>query len=294
MDTVIRYNSDGEIISSDVIGTNDAIKYVRPPKEGSKEKHYKKNEEQIGIMSQELGGFYFMLYFENKELFDGRIDEKHISRLIYLATYLDYESNRLVERKGRSNEILVEKDIKAKLKLDKKTYRTFIDEVVAKNLLMFRNDGIYLSERFFCKGKCPRDGRQFSRVYISTVRQLYTQISPRQHKTLSYLFKLLPYCDFEYNVITKHPNQEDAMKYRMNKTDVAEILNIDYKAYINIEKALENLEITIMGEEYYVLCSVSVRCGKEKKDFYAVNPLLFNSGNEIDKLQSIWTQMLKK
>ena len=75
MDTVIRYNSDGEIISSDVIGTNDAIKYVRPPKEGSKEKHYKKNEEQIGIMSQELGGFYFMLYFENKELFDGRIDE---------------------------------------------------------------------------------------------------------------------------------------------------------------------------------------------------------------------------
>ena len=172
MDTVIRYNSDGEIISSDTIGANDAIKYIKPPKEGSKEKHYKKNEEKIGIMSQELGGFYFMLYFENKELFDGRIDEKHISRLIYLATYLDYDNNRLVERIGRSNEILTEEDIKAKLKLDKKTYRTFIDEVVAKNLLMFKEDGIYLSERFFCKGKCPRDGRQFSRVYISTVNEI--------------------------------------------------------------------------------------------------------------------------
>ena len=294
MDTVIRYNSDGEIISSDTIGANDAIKYIKPPKEGSKEKHYKKNEEKIGIMSQELGGFYFMLYFENKELFDGRIDEKHISRLIYLATYLDYDNNRLVERIGRSNEILTEKDIKAKLKLDKKTYRTFIDEVVAKNLLMFKEDGIYLSERFFCKGKCPRDGRQFSRVYISTVRQLYTQISPRQHKTLSYLFKLLPYCDFEYNVITKHPNQEDAMKHRMTREDVAELLNVNLNTYKKIENSLEELEVIIMGETYYVLCSVTIKCGKERRSFYAVNPLLFNSGNEIDKLQSVWTQMLKK
>ena len=294
MDTVIRYNSDGEIISSDTIGANDAIKYIKPPKEGSKEKHYKKNEEKIGIMSQELGGFYFMLYFENKELFDGRIDEKHISRLIYLATYLDYDNNRLVERIGRSNEILTEKDIKAKLKLDKKTYRTFIDEVVAKNLLMFKEDGIYLSERFFCKGKCPKDGRQFSRVYISTVRQLYTQISPRQHKTLSYLFKLLPYCDFEYNVITKHPNQEDAMKHRMTREDVAELLNVNLNTYKKIENSLEELEVTIMGETYYVLCSVTIKCGKERRSFYAVNPLLFNSGNEIDKLQSVWTQMLKK
>ena len=294
MDTVVRYNSDGEIISSDTIGANDAIKYIKPPKEGSKEKHYKKNEEKIGIMSQELGGFYFMLYFENKELFDGRIDEKHISRLIYLATYLDYDNNRLVERIGRSNEILTEKDIKAKLKLDKKTYRTFIDEVVAKNLLMFKEDGIYLSERFFCKGKCPRDGRQFSRVYISTVRQLYTQISPRQHKTLSYLFKLLPYCDFEYNVITKHPNQEDAMKHRMTREDVAELLNVNLNTYKKIENSLEELEVTIMGETYYVLCSVTIKCGKERRSFYAVNPLLFNSGNEIDKLQSVWTQMLKK
>ena len=294
MDTVVRFNEYGEIISSDIIGTYDDIKYIKPPKEGSKEKHYKKNEEKMGKMSQELGGFYFMLYFENNELFDGRIDEKHISRLIYLATYLDYENNRLVERVGRSNEVLTEKDVKAKLNLDKKTYRAFMDEVIAKNLLTFNDDGIYLSERFFCKGKCPKDGRQFSRVYVSTVRQLYLQTIPKQHKTLSYLFKLLPYCDLEYNVITKHPNKEDAMKYRMNKVDVAGLLNVEYKTYINIEKALENLEITVMGEDYYVLCSVTVKCGKEKKEFYAVNPLLFNSGNNIDKLQNVWTQMLKK
>ena len=290
--TVVRFDEHGNIISSDVIGENDNIRFIKPAKEGSKK--YKKNDDNISRMSDELGGFYFMLYFENKELFDGRINEKQISRLIYLATYLDYDNNRLVERRGRSNEPLFEKDIKEKLKLDKRVYKEFIEEVVSKNLLTFQDDGIYLSERFFCKGKCPKDGRKFSRVYISTVRQLYTQVNPKQHKTLSHLFKLLPFCDFEYNIITKHPNQEDSLKYRMTREQVAELLNVKGETYKTLEKNFEDLVITVHGEEYYVMCSVIIKCGGQKKSFYAINPLLFNSGNEVDKLKNVWTLMLKK
>ena len=84
------------------------------------------------------------------------------------------------------------------------------------------------------------------------------------------------------------------MRYRMTREDVAELLNVNFNTYKKLESSLEDLEITIMGETYYVLCSVTIKCGKERRSFYAINPLLFNSGNEIDKLQSVWTQMLKK
>lgn len=292
MNTIVRYDEEGNIISSDVIGDNDSIKYVKPPKEGAKAyKKVKENNDKMSKLTNELGGFYFMLYYDNK-LFDGCIDEKHICRLIYLATFLDYDSNRLVERQGRSNVTLTEKDIKAKLGLDKKTYKTFKDDVVGEGIVSFEDDGIHLSTHYFIKGKAPHKC-SFSRVYVKTVRQLYEQVQPRQHKTLSYFFKLLPYCDYEYNVITSCPDTDEAMEHRMTREDIAELLEMDFNAFKKLEKALENLQVDLFGETYCVMGSVTVKCGGKKRMFYVVNPLIFNSGNEFDKLHNVWTQMLK-
>lgn len=293
MDTVVRYDEEGNIISSDTIGKNDGIKYVKPPKEESKTyKKIKESNNKMNNLTEELGGFYFMIYYENNKLFDGRIDEKHICRLIYLATFLDYDSNKLVERQGRNNVALTEKDIKEKLGLDKKTYKTFKDDVVGKGIVSFEDDGIHLSTDYFIKGKAPHKC-SFSRVYVKTVRQLYEQVQPRQHKTLSYFFKLLPYCDYEYNVITSCPDTDEAMEHRMTREDIAELLEMDFNAFKKLEKALENLQVDLFGETYCVMGSVTVKCGGKKRMFYVVNPLIFNSGNEFDKLHNVWTQMLK-
>ena len=79
----------------------------------------------------------------------------------------------------------------------------------------------------------------------------------------------------------------------MTKQDIATLLGMDIKAYEKTEKALENLEIDLFGETYYVMGSVTIKCGGKKRMFYVVNPLIFNSGNEFDKLHNMWTQMLK-
>lgn len=290
--TIVRFDSEGNIISSDLIGEFDSVKYIKQPKEGTKEYlNYKKSQDKLGRLTEELGGFY-MLYY-NESLFDNKIDIKHICRIIFLATFLEYDTNKLVERQGRTNLSLAEKDIKRELNLDNKTYKSFKEEMIANEIMSIKEDGIYLSFNYFKKGNAMQDGRSFSRVYVNTIRELYRQVSGRQHKTLSYLFKLLPFCDFEYNVITYAPNESEAMSQTLTREDIAKLLEVDFQTYKKIESSLMNLKATLQGSEYYVIGSVTFGRGREKKRFYVINPLIYNSGDNFENLHSIWTKLLK-
>ena len=233
-----------------------------------------------------------MLYY-NDSLFDNRIDVKHICRIIFLATFLEYDTNRLVKRDGRINKPLTEKDIKKELRLDKKTYKSFKDEMLNNGIMVIEQDSIYLSPKKKKKGNVIQDGRNFSRVYVNTVRELYYQISGRQHKTLSHLFRLLPYCDYEYNTISTKPNTEEALDTTLTKEDIAELLNLDLKTYEKVERSLMDLKITIQGDMYYVIGSVTFGRGRDKKRFYVINPLIYNSGSSFEDLHSVWTKLLK-
>ena len=289
--TVVRFDEEGNIVSSDSIGENDSVKYVKPPKETKDFRALKKNREKLGKLTEELGGFYMLYYHDS--LFDNRIDVKHICRIIFLATFLEYDTNRLVKRDGRINKPLTEKDIKKELRLDKKTYKLFKDEMLNNDIMTIDESGIYLSINYFKKGNVIQDGRNFSRVYVNTVRELYYQISGRQHKTLSHLFRLLPYCDYEYNTISMKPNTEEALDTTLTKEDIAELLNLDLKTYEKIERSLMDLKITIQGDTYYVMGSVTFGRGRDKKHFYVVNPLIYNSGSSFESLHSIWAKLLK-
>ena len=290
--TVVRFDSEGNIVSSDLIGEFDSVKYIKPPKEGTKEYfQYKKSQDKLGRLTEELGGFY-MLYY-NESLFDNKIDIKHICRIIFLATFLEYDTNKLIERQGRTNITLTEKDIKRELNLDNKTYKSFKEEMIANEIMSIKEDGVYLSFNYFKKGTAIRDGRSFSRVYVSTIRELYRQVSGRQHKTLSHLFRLLPFCDYEYNTISSNPNTDEALSTTLTKEEIANLLNLDLKGYEKVEASLMNLKVVLKGEVYYVMGSVTFGRGREKKRFYVVNPLIYNSGDNFESLHSIWTKLLK-
>lgn len=305
MDTVVRYNSDGEVISSDVIGSNDAIKYVRPPKEGSKEKikHVRHSEDLCNKITETLGGFYWMIYYDNR-LFDGLVDNKHIARIIYLATFLEYDTNKLVyNNTGKVNIPLTERDIKSELSLDRRVYCDFKKEMIDNGILIFKANGIYLSSEWFYKGEVRTSRKaimesngSFSRIYDGTIKQLYKQISTRQHITLGYLFKLLPYCDHEYNIISANPNTEYAMDNVLTKKDIAKLLGVDTEAYRKIEKQLMSFYITVNDIDYYLLGRATFETKDGSNSFYVVNPLIFNSASkkDFDKLERIWRRLLIK
>lgn len=287
--TYVAYDQDNNIVDVIELKEGDTIKHTEP--NSKKKEEYLKNLTGIGKMTDDLGGFY-MLYYSEK-LFDGKVSEKHISRLIFLATYIEYDTNRLVYSvNGKTNIPFTEEDVKYELGLKKNAYIDFKKELKENNIIQFTKDGIFLSKEYFNKGEEKQKNNYFGRMYIKTIRQVYVQISPKQHKTLSHLFRLMPYVNYEYNVITSQPNSPTPLRYRLNKIQVAELLNMDIKTYERVEKELLKLKINFRGESYFLIGSVTVRT-QGKRQFYAVNPLLYSSGNNYEQLNSVWMQLLK-
>lgn len=260
------------------------------------QQEYFKNKTDLGKMESDLGGFY-MLYY-NKRLFDGLISQTHIARIIYLATYIEYDTNKLVfHENGQKNIPFTERDIKKILGIkDRQTFYDFKKEVLDSDIMIIQDDGIYMSKKYFNKGK-DNSNSYFMKMYIDTIQQLYRQINTRQHKTLGYLFQLIPFIDYEFNIITRYPHSEQALEHLMIKEDIAELLKVDLETYKKIEKQLLKLVITFRDKTYPLIGDVSIRALNVetnrlyKTNYYVVNPLIYSSINDYSIIEEINSQL---
>lgn len=303
--TLYVVSNDGEVEQVKELTDDQKIK-ITTTKQEEYLKHKEKSDDLCSQVEAELGGFCWVIYYNN-ELFDNKIDVKHIARIIYLATFLEYDTNRLVfHEQGRSNKPFTEQDLKEKLGfLDNKTYNNFKKQMVKSGILIFEEAYISMSAEFFHKGSIAQHDKQikvlggsYSRLYVNTIRALYEGLTDtRQHKTLGYLFQLLPYCDYEYNIITRSPNTEEAYEEVLTKKDIAELLGIGEDAFKRIEKQLRKLIIKVRDVEYYVIGKETLEFGSGEDiktyQFYVVNPLIFNCQrrDNFTSLARIWRKL---
>ena len=263
---------------------------------------YLKNKTDLGKMESDLGGFY-MLYY-NERLFDGLISDTHIARVIYLATFIEYDTNKLVfYENGKINKPFTEKDIRQLLKIkDRQTYYDFKKEVLDSGIMTITDSGIYMSKTYFNKGKDDKSNKfYFMKMYIDTIRQLYEQTNTRQHKTLGHLFKLIPFIDYEYNILTNSPNTNDRIKERlMTKKDIAKLLDMDLKTYERVEQQLLKLTITFRDKKYPLIGAISIKALDtemnriRKTNCYVINPLIYSSINDYNVIDEINKQLWLK
>ena len=164
--------------------------------------------------ARQLGGFVTMCYVKDELLFNKLgISQPNIARLIYTSTYIDYndrEENVLIKKRTSEGKKYIDrKYLKKILKLSTKTFNSFMDEMIDKQLLFEANDKIYVSTEYFSKGKCRFKDGTYTRLYINTTKSLYENCTVRQHKQLSYVYQLIPFMHFKNNVICKNPYEED-------------------------------------------------------------------------------------
>ena len=281
----------------------DDSAYIDINIQSEKQKQFLRSKNRMENMESDLGGFY-MLYY-NEKLFDGLISDKHIAKVIYLATFVEYDTNRLVfPQAGRKAVPFTEQDVKTVLGLtNRTTYAEFKKEIIDSGIMLITDDGIYMSKQYFNKGTEKGNQYYFVKMYIDTIRQLYRQTSTRQHKTLGHLFKLIPYVDYRYNIITKTPNDPElAVENRLTKEQVAQLLEMDLEAYKKVENQLLKLKIDFRGKTYCLIGHVTLKTVDVDnnivlKNHYVVNPLIYSSINNYEALNevcnSLWFRMLK-
>lgn len=240
-----------------------------------------------------LGGFIHMIYAKNEKLFNNaNLDKANISRIIYLATYMDYEQKGLVihqlkDKYGKflSCEAMNKKTIQSVLNLGDTAFKKFLKNMKDNNIIFEVKKKIYINTEYFVKGiieDFDDNNKGYCRLFINTVRNLYEGCKPTRHKVLSSVYQLMPFVHYSNNMICHNPDGLESNAIPMSLKDIGNVLNIeDNKGNLNkLMRELSGFTVTF-DTEYKLLSYVRMY----DKDFYFVNPYIVYSGNDINKLR---------
>lgn len=292
---------NGNIEYAGLMKDSEDIKIIK--KTSDEQKNAIKRKDDLGNYANELGGFIFIMYINNELLFNNiGLDRSNISRLIYLATYIDYndrEENVLVKH-GKNNKIeyLTKKDIKEIMTLSDATLSRFLNDLRSNELLYEANDKFYITTKYFSKGKSNFDKRKYTRIFINTTRELYKGCSTRQHTKLSYVFQLIPFLNYETNILCSNPNETN--KNKLDKLGLIDIckslgLSTDKKSMSKFEHDLYKISINIDGNNYYMFTRVITK-GEYCSNYFVINPNIIWNGSNIDETKDTikWLYFNKK
>lgn len=244
--------------------------------------------------TSDLGGYVHMFYVKNELLFNKvDIDRANIARLIYLSTYMDYNDRQenLLVRHGNDNKVeaLNRNDIKKLLNLSDRAFLNFINNMTENKLIFKVEDKYYINNEYFTKGKCNIEG-DYTRIFINTTRMLFESCTSKQHKQLSYMYQLIPFMNYNLNIICRNPNENDISKLeKLSLKEICEILKIstEKKSMNMFENNLLKFNIVVNGKKQFILKRVIVKGYNSRNDYFVINPNVTWSGNDISEMKSV-------
>ncbi|HBE9638627.1 TPA: hypothetical protein KRN26_002399 [Clostridioides difficile] len=248
------------------------------------------NKKELPYHNFKLGGFVFCTYVKNELLFNEvNISKANISRLIYLATYLNYntgEENLLVRYSQFKEMIPIDrKNMREILNLKDRAFRNFLADVKKCELLYESNNKFYINPKYFTKGIPNFENKEYTRIYINTSRFLFEHCTPRQHKQLSYIYQLIPYIHFESNILCLNPHETDISKIKkISLYKICQLLNIStIKQDMNkFKKELLRFYIKVEDDKYYFFKYVIVEGNNKNTDYFIINPCVIWKGKNLN------------
>lgn len=284
--------------SGELLASYDEEIRVQTAEEVDSSKKYFENKrtetESFGRMNtlyEKRGGFIWNIYSGAKLLFP-EIKASSLTRLMFLATYLGYDGY-LVESKKLP---IFRKDLETLLGIKQKECRRFWNNMESAGLMREEDNKIYLNENMFSRGSFSKDKikslseneQYITRIYIKGVRSLYRTATKASHATLSYIFRILPYVNKEYNVCCFNPLEQDKHKIQpMSLGDFADIIGYNRTNISKLYKILFEPRFEVDGKSMSATRYVSTSgFGKETLSMF-INPCVYYAGthwNEVEIL----------
>lgn len=236
--------------------------------------------QQIHIDSYNHGGFTFLKTVNDVMQ---KLKPETVSRLVYLSTYLAFDSQQLMAEPDRP---MKKKDLQYFLGLGETKVRHFCDECVEHGFLRIdENKFLYLDDIFF-RGKSSN--KQKVKLYCKTIRDLYKRMPVKHHRYLGYIVLLLPYISTEWNVICKNPDETDCDKIvPFTIKELCRILDYDEKNTKRFKEALLKCCFEWNGKTVSMCGLITAGSDGEIIDGLVVNPHLIFYGTDFKKVEGI-------
>lgn len=206
------------------------------PAEIARNKKYTEyvTEQNINNLTYKPYGNFVWSKYQLTKPYAEKLSGATITRLMFLATYMDYEGMLIEDSelgRGNAKTYLTKNDILKKLNIRKSAFYAFWAELEDNNLIT-EHDGKYsLVSELFEIGALKKDklsamaknDRYITRLYRNAIREMYNKSKVSAHKTLSYIFKMIPFVNRKYNVLCFNPLEEDFDKIQyMTVSDFCE------------------------------------------------------------------------
>ncbi|ASN05303.1 hypothetical protein [Virgibacillus necropolis] len=207
-----------------------------------------KGRDAMEMHEIENGKFIFA-FFESTKLLEERfptLSAQDIARLMFIGTYVAWETNRLQFDNGKK--IIRKKDLEALVGMSTKRfnelYKRYVDEVIITE----GDDGqLFINPTVIYRGSVKKLGRavdnlSYTRIFRTTVRELYHQFKGRKLGQLAIVYSVIPFLNFNTNIIVYNPEEtaEDLLR-PMNVKALAALLG--YKDQAKFKTALNGIRL---------------------------------------------------
>lgn len=210
----------------------------------------------------------------------------NLTRLFYLATFIEYNGNRLTLDGGYT--FMNKRIVKVKLGLTDKVFTEFWNEMTIAGILSEDNNKyVIINTHLFRKGtidkRCQRD---FTRIYCQCVRYIYENCTNiRDHAKISYIFKIIPFVNRKTNIVCFNPDEMDEQKINpMSFGDFCDAVKYDRSNASRLFKDL--MKFTVQGK--HLMCYVAIDNYAISKMFMIINPNIYYGGIEHNNAKFIF------
>lgn len=248
----------------------------------------KKRNEFQEMLFQEFGSFIFTQYNELIELLkddSGKFDSAFAFRFMYLSSFMDYD-NKLkfgAMFRGKHTSYMTVRDLNEVMGLSKNQITKFKNQLFKMNLMYINEDKTLIINKRFCKkGKLTENFKRDSiRCFEEAIQELYINSTAKEHKRLGLLIQLLPYLNFNHNVLCWNPEELKAENLKELKIqDICRIVGHEVKNPKRLQSEL--FKITVAGK-YVIGKFMYGRC----PEAFIINPSVYYKGNSLEELKGI-------
>lgn len=237
--------------------------------------YYTKKEGFESELIKLYGKFHFGFY---KLL--PNISKQYLFRFIYLCTYLKFNDCRLMQKEDNGRyRFVYENELQDLLKLGRAEYFNTKKELTNNNLIYIDDDKIiHINNKLAINGNVGATKRDYIRIFNEAIRDIYENSLPKEHKRLYIFIELLPYINYNLNVLCFNPKETTPELIKpLTLEDITNILGI-YKG--NNKCKLQNLLLNT-----FVNGNKVMMINKDyKKEFYVVNPCIYYKGNRMEDI----------
>lgn len=292
-DALLVSKKTGEVIgdySNDVLFVQTKEQREQARKHAEAESGKEKGEVKFTPESkyEHMGGFIWNIHDGAQTLYP-EIRPASLTRLMYLSTFLCYDGYLKDGRNAITKNMLI-----LYLGVSKREYYRFWDEMSSSGLMCEADGKVYLNEDMFVKGSIKKDkirdlsvqGKYITRIYIKAVRELYLTSTGQSVKTLSYLFRIMPYVNKEYNICCFNPLEEDLDQIQtMTLGDFADVVGYDRSKVDRLAKVLQRPTFEVGNKQKNAMRYVAAKDTTAEAYGMFINPRVYYAGSDWSKVE---------